>query len=358
MSGEDQEMPGGSGASCGGWRSVSAGLLLSALVALSQASGVLAGSAAPGPWADRRPTPLPVQEIYPVLHRGKLCIGGGLVPAAEQPGPSARVFCYDPAIGHWLDYPDLPLPLHHPYLLSIDRELWAIGGFRADGDGFWQMQSSVYALSPGALEWRTGPALPQPQAEFSAAVIDGVPVISGGREPAGRANGAYDDHVESSRTWALVDGAWQARAPLPTPRNSSATAVLQGRMHVIGGRQSRPVGNPVNVTAHEAYDPNTDTWQQLAPLPQAQGGFAAATWEGKIYAFGGEQFDPAARTFHETWVYDPDSDSWSAGPDLPFGLHGHGAVAMKDGIHVVGGGRKVAGGSTTDTHRHLLPVTR
>ena len=52
---------------------------------------------------------------------------------------------------------------------------------------------------------------------------------------------------------------------------------------------------------------------------------------------GGEQFSPS-RTFAEHWVYDPTTDGWSPLPPMPTARHGLASAAAADHWYVVGGG--------------------
>src|SRR4051812_35390828 len=61
------------------------------------------------------------------------------------------------------------------------------------------------------------------------------------------------------------NGSWQKRAPLPTARQELATAALDGKVYVMGGYDIN-----LNSTALvEVYDPGTDTWSTIHPLPSA-----------------------------------------------------------------------------------------
>jgi N-acetylneuraminic acid mutarotase len=91
-------------------------------------------------------------------------------------------------------------------------------------------------------------------------------------------------------------------------------------------------GNSVSTIAdHSEYDPVTDTWRELAPLPRAEGSPAAVVFEGRIYVIGGRSGNS---DFGD--VYDPVTDSWSTGPSIePRGTAG--AVAYCGGIYLFGG---------------------
>ena len=75
---------------------------------------------------------------------------------------------------------------------------------------------------------------------------------------------------------------WSKAAPLPAPRGGHAAVLLNGRIHVIGGGNSRST-----LADHSEYDPATDTWTARAPLPRSEGSPAAVVFNGKLYAIGG-----------------------------------------------------------------------
>lgn len=334
-----------------------------------QRRSVLAGAAAliagrslaaerQSPWAGGIPLPFAVQEIYPTLWRGQLVVGGGFRSSGLGPvtkiadlRPSADVIAMAPGAGSWSALPSFPEPRHHPLLAALDGRLLAVGGFSATPQAVWTMQAQCWQLDSPDADWRPGPRLPAPQAEVAAGIVGGRLILAGGRSPRGAANGQYTDHVDTGSAWALAPGAdrWEPLPPLPTPRNSSAAAVLGGRLHVAGGRIVGPAGL-TNLTVHEAWDPKAARWVTLAPMPQPRGGHAAAVLNGRLYCFGGESFGPEGRAHDEVFAYDPVADRWEEAPKMPMPLHGLGAVTMGGRIRLVGGARKVGGNDTQPAH--------
>ena len=73
---------------------------------------------------------------------------------------------------------------------------------------------------------------------------------------------------------------------MPTPRSGIGVAVLNGRMHVVGGEAylNDLVGT---YRTHEAFDPKTNGWQRLPPMPTPRHGLAVAEIGGKMYAVSG-----------------------------------------------------------------------
>ncbi|MEM1372324.1 MAG: kelch repeat-containing protein, partial [Pseudomonadota bacterium] len=94
-----------------------------------------------------------------------------------------------------------------------------------------------------------------------------------------------------------------------------------------------------------------------APMPQGQGGLAAGSVGGKLYAFGGEFFDNGGGVYPEAWAYDPARDTWDAIPDMPQPRHGLGAVAVEDEIYLIGGALKVGGNMTSNLVEIFTPAT-
>jgi len=140
--------------------------------------------------------------------------------------------------------------------------------------------------------------------------------LAGGRSwAAENRSGNWQDHLDTDHHFVLTElkGKWEQAAPCPHQRNSAAGGVINGRLHIVGGRQ---VGGG-NLAYHTVYDHKEDRWHELAPMPKAQGGLAAASLLGNLYAFGGEFFDSGGGVYPESWVYDLASDSWQALPDMP-----------------------------------------
>ena len=79
-----------------------------------------------------------------------------------------------------------------------------------------------------------------------------------------------------------------------------AVAEMGGKIYIVGGFADRAHGKPDDFFLE--YDPTTDTWKSLAPLPTKRGAVAAAAINGKIHAFGGREGDQPLIARHD--VYD------------------------------------------------------
>jgi len=146
-------------------------------------------------------------------------------------------------------------------------------------------------------------------------------------------------------------GLWSLGSPMPTPRNQFGVAVVNDRIHVIGGADggSGPQsGLPLDV--HEVYDPALDTWSTAPPLPVPRSDVTAVVAVGqRIYVMGG--FDGIERT--ETFIYDTVSTTWSTGAAMPT-ARSNAAAGQLAGCAIVIGGYAV--GANLDVVEIYDPV--
>jgi N-acetylneuraminic acid mutarotase len=243
---------------------------------------------ASGRWRDGPALPFPVQEIYPCLHENRIHLAGGFISESGAiSGPTAAHHALDLMTGEWRPLAALPVPLHHPQLVSIGGSLLCIGGFEARENGAWQMQGDMWLYDEAIDTWDRAPSLPGPNGESTAGVIGHRLYLAGGRQPAESRNLDWNDHTDTGTLLMFDLDRWETLAPMPTARNSAAGGVIDKRLHVVGGRTV--TGG--NTAVHEVYDPGTDRWERLAPMPRGQAGLASGVVDGKLYTFGGEWFE-------------------------------------------------------------------
>ena len=158
-------------------------------------------------------------------------------------------------------------------------------------------------------------------AAAAAAVGDTIYLIGGFGTTTNMPTAAVHRYDTSTRTWS-------AAAPMPAPRGGHAAAVIDGRIHVIGG------GNSVStIDDHTVYDPRTNTWTERAKLPRRMGSPAAVVVRGQLYSIGGRS-GPA--DYGDVHIYDASRDAWTAGPAVePRGTAG--AVSVRGAVYLFGG---------------------
>ena len=302
-----------------------------------------------GGWAVGVSLPEAVQEIYPCVHKDRIHLAGGFVAHNGRiSGPTSAHHSWSIGDASWKVEAALPTARHHPHMISFEDRLLAFAGFESpDAQSVWTIQKTGWILSENGTVWDRLADLPAPAAEAVIGITgDGYLHLAGGRSwAAENRSGNWQDHKDTDHHFVFtgLNGKWEQAAPCPHQRNSAAGSVINGRLHIVGGRQ---VGGE-NLAYHTVYDYKEDRWHELAPMPKAQGGLAAASLGGKLYAFGGEFFDSGGGVYPESWVYDLASDSWQALPDMPHPRHGLGAVVHDEAIYVIGGALKASGVDTS-----------
>jgi N-acetylneuraminic acid mutarotase len=319
--------------------------IFSVMIGMSQAFTGSASTAdvrqVDGEWTQRAPLPDERTEVSVTTDGTRIFLAGGFVRAGERRADAPRaVYAYEPAADTWSHVTDLPEGVNHAGLVHLDGKLYVVGGYH---ENTFEPIDTLRIFDLASQEWSTGPPLPSPRGAHATAVLDGRIHAIGGRTH-GRvdvdAHEAYDPESES----------WISLAPLPTPRNHHAAAPIDGLIVVLAGRDD----TSFELTVNEIYDPTTDAWRTGAPVPTGHSGVAAAVLGRHVYLFGGETFADPRRTFDEAERYDPQTDTWEALPAMPTARHGLGAAAFGDAIYVISGGPD-AGFAFSDRNERLVP---
>jgi len=125
------------------------------------------------------------------------------------------------------------------------------------------------------------------------------------------------------------DCPWFYKRELPSPRYGFGTAVVNGKIYVIGGTDSMNYLSEVL-----EYDPLLDSWTRKADMPTARCDIAVTAWDGKVYAIGGQTY---AATCKNNEVYDPLNDTWNILAPLHQENYAIVAQAVNGKIYTLGG---------------------
>jgi N-acetylneuraminic acid mutarotase len=229
------------------------------------------------------------------------------------------------ASGLWSEAPPLVHARAAHAVVSTGDALVALGGTGAGGRPVLDVERF------DGTRWQTETVLPGRGLNAPAAAVVGRRVyVIGGFD---MASNVPTDRVS---VYDLDTHRWSEATPLPAPRGGHAAAVLEGRIHVIGG------GNSVSTIAdHNAFDPLTGQWVSLAPLPRSEGSPAALAHDGKLYAIGGRS---GPSDFGDVYLYDPATDTWTEGP--PIEPRGTAGAAESCGTILLFGGESQALGKS------------
>ena len=144
---------------------------------------------------------------------------------------------------------------------------------------------------------------------------------------------ARDNHYAYSSgplySFTTRDCPWFYKKELPSPRCDFGTAVVNGKIYVIGGTEG------LNSLAEVLeYDPLLDAWTRKADMPTARSDLAVAVWDNKIYALGGVAGETK---FMNNEVYDPLSDTWDSLTPAPGAFTWSTANTINGNIYFIGG---------------------
>ena len=301
-------------------------------------------AASEGQWESRAPLPSNRTEVAVAELDGKIYVMGGYKYYGIV--TSRAVDVYDPQTDRWEEKASLPGGRQHPAAAAVNGKLYFIGGFTPIWNWHtltkWEDNPArdVWEYDPGQNRWRARAPMPTARGALAVGVIDGkIYAVGGKKDRKEQGEGKQKGKMEILNTLEVYDpvsDTWQTLPPMPTPRDHLTAAVLNGRLYVIGGRQG---GIGSSMTVNEMYDPKKQRWITKAPMPSKRSGIAAAVFGRQIYIFGGEgKKETEYITFNATESYNPDTDQWTTHAPMANARHGLGAAAFDGRIYVIAGG--------------------
>ncbi len=173
--------------------------------------------------------------------------------------------------------------------------------------------------------WKTRSPLPAPRQEVASALLDGRIYILGGLgSGGGRRVEVYD----------IASDAWSRGPDLPRGHHHGSAAALGGRIYSIGGFALAGIVFSTPMDEVWSLEPGSGQWLERARLPRPRGSLVSLALGGRIYAIGGrDAFD----SFSDVDIYDPVSDEWTSGPPLPAAVDHLAAAVWEGKIYAVGG---------------------
>jgi N-acetylneuraminic acid mutarotase len=262
---------------------------------------------APGTWISRAPMPTARQEVAVAALGDRMFVIGGFGELGE---PVGTVEAYRPATDTWETLAPLPAGVHHAAAAVTGDRLFVIGGF-SDRTPPWRAQRTLYEYDPVRNSWSTRAPLLIARGALAAAVLDGRIHVVGGSDGSVLAeHEVYDPAVDR----------WARAGSMPTARDHLAAVTFDRRLWALGGRSAFLGHQYANVAG--------------PPLPSGRGGLAATVLAERIYVFGGEA---PFRIFSANEMYEPAGNRWIAKEPMPTPRHGIGAAVIGGRIWVPGG---------------------
>ena len=316
---------------------------------------------AQGKWLKLAPFPQPAEEISGAAAGGKMYVFAGLAPGWK---PLGMVYEYDPATNQWSKKKSMALPSHHVAFTEYHGKIYAFGGFvpPESGPPAWVPINNAWQYDPAADAWKALAPMPGKRGSALAAVVGEKIYVIGGATtiPGSKETAVFPTHPHMSvgtvEEYDPAGNTWRERTSMPTPRNHAAIGVVNGKIYVIGGRVGAAfIGLASDISVVEEYDPAADEWSgPRARMPIARSALGAGVYGGRIYVAGGEYQDThMMATFRAVEAYDPASNTWTEMPPMPVSRHGLAVGVIANRIYVVSGDVQSAGtGVEVSTGEH------
>ena len=286
---------------------------------------------------------LSFDETRAVTAGGIVYAGTGALPNSDGSFfRSLRTFnSYDPATGRVERLPRVPIGVDHTVLGTWRGDVYVFAG-RADRE----TSDRAFRYSVRGGRWTELARMPGRRVAGAGATIGDHFYFVGGAL-------ANDVNVPNPfRTlfvYSFREDRWHRATGMPTGRHHTAATALDGKLYVAGGRR----GKNLALDTFERYDPRTDSWERLAPLPLGVGGLGLVAAGGRVIAISGGD-DADLWVTPATWAYNPSTNRWTRLGDLGVPRHGFGATVVDGKVYVLGGapcplsGRTAVGEVLTD----------
>ena len=118
---------------------------------------------------------------------------------------------------------------------------------------------------------------------------------------------------------------WVSKKLAPHFHKKGAGGAINGKFYVVGGEETF---SRAPITALDVYDPATETWKTLAPVPIG-GRMAGAVMRNKLFVL------VSTSTGNHLYAYDPATNHWNAKAGPKWGHEALVLVRLADGPHLV-----------------------
>jgi N-acetylneuraminic acid mutarotase len=184
---------------------------------------------------------------------------------------------------------------------------------------------------------------PEPSEEVLSASANNKLYVFAGLAPGWKPKSLVFEYDAASNQWGK-------KKPMKLATHHVAFASLNNKIYAFGGFMLPPSGPPAWSPVNNAweYDPATDEWKELAPMPTKRGAATAASLGGKLYVTGGANSLPGvtesgihpARPHNVMGTveeYDPATNTWRTRRSLLLPRNHHVTASAGGKLYVIGG---------------------
>ena len=278
-------------------------------------------------WTEK--SDMPTARFYPTsfVFNNKIYVVGGETNII----PLDILEEYSPDTDTWTTKTPMPTSRSMTAAHVVNDRIYVIGGMGDyDGDN-WPPISKVEEYNPATDTWAVKSNMPTARSALLSAVYnDKIYVISGITGPIRAWSGDEYPKTDIVEVYDPATDTWATLSPIPTARFVGCAGIIDGKIYVVGG-ELYSQGTKV-----EMYDIATDTWHSKANLISSRNSASAAVVDGKLYVIGGSSVT-AEQSLRTVFEYDPSSDSWTQLPNIPVARLGFCVSELNDKIYIIGG---------------------
>lgn len=214
------------------------------------------------------------------------------------------------------------------FLIIFVLYLWYVRGV-----DFWPRP---YRYNSNLVVWEKKSPMPTARSEVGSAILNGKIYIVGGFDGFARTLSTFEEYD-------IKKDSWRKLPDLPKSLNHPNVASAENKIYVLGGYQ--PLGFTFKLRGYSiakfnatekifAFDFEKNIWEEKTKLPQAVGAGSAVTFQDKIYLFGGSSGE---KEVAKTFLYDPQNDKFEEKSAIPTPRDHLNAQVIDDKIYVAAG---------------------
>jgi N-acetylneuraminic acid mutarotase len=299
-------------------------------------------------WSTVAPQPYVLNEGQSKVVNGKLYSFGGFDSRKSTFTATKRAYVYNPEKNTWTPIADLPFTptgadyggVTHAGIATDGADIYIAGGYTSNTAGTGQIfgTNQVWRYNVASNTYTKMPNLPF---ELSAGQME---YANGKLHYIGGTNKARTTDLGTHYVLDVAANAttWDSLAPLPNPRHHGGSAVVNGKIYYIGGQHEHDAELMAQKDVH-MYNPSTNTWTQVADLPVPAGATGRGHITSSVVVVNNQIIVLAGETDHHNGrtnmvsSYDPATNTWTNLTPLPQSRYSGVAGFIGNSIYYSGG---------------------
>jgi len=248
---------------------------------------------------------------------GQVYVMGGTSAA----GTITNVFeMYDPTTNGWTTLAPYPISVWRASLVALNGKVYGMGGYQALNPFPFDPSNKAFVYDPGTNSWSPIADMISPRGSSASVVLNGIIHLVGG---------ANTDALDSHHSYDPDTDSWSSVSSLNQKRSGLTAATINSKIYAVGGYFLS--GGVVSLSSAEVYDPGTNDWSNIASMPFTKLGITSEVVQNKMYVFGNENGTAVLE-------YNPAADVWTSLVNMPENVNFSGAATVEGLVYVLGGG--------------------